>query len=217
VLDALWVARTAPLDRASVAEALVALWTRLDPSDAAVRAKRAAADLEDALRDAKDAPNELYRLAEALTAVYNYFGPDERSRRANFDADALVTALKKPTDDPWKIVHFSQALAGLFVHLDRPNTVRVTDAVFTVLGGPNAQQFRFENHEKLFKEVAARLDERDLLRLLDHPLAVGRVQQVLLDALARSKNRSFRNTWDYLDATESSGNGTDELSPGTNR
>jgi hypothetical protein len=217
VLDSLWVAKTAPLDRASVAEALAAVWTRLDPTDAAARAKRAAAGLEDALRDSKDAPNELYRLAEALTAVYNYFGPAERSERANAAADALVAALRKPMDDPWKIFRLSEALAGLFAHLDRSSVVRVADAVFTVLGGPNVQQFRFENHEKLFREVAARMDDRDLQRLLDHPLAVGRVQRVLLDSLARSKNRSFRNTWDYLDSTESNGNGTDGLSPGTNR
>src|SRR5262245_60566687 len=43
VLDSLWVARTAPLDRASVAEALAAVWTRLGPTDAAARAKRMAA------------------------------------------------------------------------------------------------------------------------------------------------------------------------------
>jgi hypothetical protein len=61
------------------------------------------------------------------------------------------------------------------------------------------------------------LDERDLQRLLDHPLAVGRVQRVLLDCLARSKNRSFRNTWDYFDSAESTGNGTMAPSPGMNR
>jgi hypothetical protein len=216
VLDSLWVAKTAPLDRASVAEALAAVWTRLGPTAAAARAKRAAAGLEEALWDSKDTPNELYRLAEALTAVYNHFGPAERSKRANAVADALITALRKPRDDPWKIFHLSEALAGLFAHLDRSSVVRVADTVFTVLGGPNVQQFRFENHEKLFKEIAARLDQRDLQRLLAHPLAVGRVQRVLLDSLAKSKNRSFRNTWDYLDATESNGNGTDGLSPGTN-
>jgi hypothetical protein len=209
VLDSLWVAQTAPLDRASVAEALAAVWTRLDPTDAASRAKRAAANLEHALRDVKDAPNELYRLAEALTAVYNHLGPAERSERASAVADALVTALRIPRDDPWKIVHLSAALAGLFAHLDRSSAVRVADAVFTVLGGPNVPQFRFENHEKLFKEVAARLDESDLRRLLDHPLAVGGVQRILLNSLARSKNRSFRNTWDYLDGTAPNGNGTD--------
>src|SRR6516162_3802047 len=40
-------------------------------------------------------------------------------------------------------------------------------------------------------------------------LVVGRLQRALLDVLAGSKNRSFRNTWDYLDSTESNGKGTD--------
>jgi hypothetical protein len=205
VLDALWVARTAPQDRPPVAEALAEVWTRLDSSDASARAKRAVADLEAALRDSKNAPYELYRLAEALTAVYNHVDPAERSERASAIADVLVTALRKPVDDPWKIVYHSQALAALFAQLDRASTVRVTDAVFAVLGGPNVQQFQFEHHEKLFKEIAARLDDRNLRRLLDHPLAVGRLQRVLLDSLTGSKHRSFRNTWDYLDATESNG------------
>ena len=72
-------------------------------------------------------------------------------------------------------------------------------------------------YETMFKKVAARLDERDLQRLLDHHLAVGRLQRALLDILAGSKNRSFRNTWDYLDGAESNGKGTDVLSPMTNR
>jgi len=62
---------------------------------------------------------------------------------------------------------------------------------------------RFVVYERVFKKVAARLDERDLRRLLEHPLAVGRLQRVVLDFLAASKERSFRNTWDYLDGTES--------------
>jgi hypothetical protein len=217
VLDALWAANTAPLDRASVAEALAAVWARLGPADDAARARRAAADLEDALRGPEDRPIELYRLAEALTAVYNHLGPDERNRRANAVADALVAALQKPRSEPWTIVHLSEALAGLFVHLDRPSAVRVADAAFTVLGSPVVQQFKFEWHEKLFKEIAARLDERDLRRLLDHPLAAGRIQGALLGPLAKSRNRSFRNTWDYLNWAEPNGKEADLLSPRTNR
>jgi hypothetical protein len=73
------------------------------------------------------------------------------------------------------------------------------------------------SYENAFKKAAARLDERDLRRLLEHPLAAGRLQQPLLDTLAGMKNRPFRNTWDYLDCTESNGKGTDEPSPATNR
>jgi hypothetical protein len=53
---------------------------------------------------------------------------------------------------------------------------------------------RFALYEKMFKKVAARLDECDLRQLLAHHLAAGRLQRALLDILAGPKNRSFRNT-----------------------
>jgi hypothetical protein len=227
-LDSLWVARTAPLDRASVAEALAALWTRLGPTDAAARAKRTAADLEGVLRDPKAAPNELSRLAIALAAVYNHLGPAERSGRANTVAGALVAALRGPKHNPVTVSQLSEALGTLCAHLDRPGAVRTADALLAVLDDPNVQPGasgpilathldRLVLYETTLKKVAARLDERDLQRLLDHHLAVGRLQRALLDILAGSKNRSFRNTWDYLDGAESNGKGTDVLSPMTNR
>jgi hypothetical protein len=227
-LDALWVARTAPLDRASLAEALAAVWTCLDPADAAARAKGTAADLEGALRDSKATPHELCRLAIALSAVYDHLGPAERSARANVVPDALVTALRRQPNDLQMKLDLSEAPPTLFAYLDRTGALRTADAVIAVLDDPNAPAStlvplldvhpdRFVSYETMFKKVVARLDERDLQRLLDHHLAVGRLQRALLDALPASKNRSFRNTWDYLDSTESNGNGADGLSPGTDR
>jgi hypothetical protein len=207
VLDSVWVARTAPPDRASVVEALASVWTRLGPSDAAARAKRAASHLEDALRDSKTAPNNIGGLAVALSAVYNHLDPAERSGRANAVADTLVAALRRPKNDPWTISQLWEALATLCAHLDRPGAVRSANILLAVLDDANAQQVPFLLYEKMFKKVAARLDERDLRRLLEHPLAVGRLERVLLDVSVGSKNRSFRNTWDYLDSTESNGNG----------
>jgi hypothetical protein len=217
VLDSLWVAKTSPLDRRFLAEALAAVWTRLDPTDAAARAKRAAADLEDALRDSETTPHEIYGLAIALSAVDNHLDPAERSARANVIADALVAVLRRSKSNPLMIAYPPEALATPFAHLDRPGAVRVADALLAILDDPNVPQLRFVLHEVMFQKVAARLHERDLQRLLEHPLAVGRLQRVLLDVLAGSKHRSFRNTWDYLDSTESNGNVHDGLSPGTNR
>jgi hypothetical protein len=217
MLNSLWVAKTAPPDRSSLAEALASVWTCLSPTDAAARAKRAAADLEDALRDSKAAPNKIGGLAIALAAVYNSLDPAERSGRANAVADTLVAALRRPKNDPTTISQLWEALATLCAHLNRPGAVRTADVLLAVLDDPNVQQVPFLLYEKMFKKAVARLDERDLQRLLDHPLAVGPVQRVLLDSLAGSKNRSFRNTWDYLDGTESNGKGTDGRSPGTNR
>jgi hypothetical protein len=212
VIGPLWVARTKPHERAHLAEVLAALWTRLEPTDAAAHAKKAAADLEDAIRDPKAPPHELLALATALAAVYAHLGPAERTERATAVADPLLEALRRPSNNFQTILYLSEALATLCAHLDRPGTARVADALLTVLGDTNVQPGLkapilvphldpFMGYERVFKKVAARLDERDLRRLLEHPLAVGRLQHVLLDLLARSKNRSFRNTWDYLDAT----------------
>jgi hypothetical protein len=206
VLDSLWVAKTAPPDRMSVAEALAAVWTRLDPTDAAARAKRAAADLESALRVSKTGPTEIYSLAIALSAVYNHIDAAERSARANAVADALVAEIRKPKNDLRTVGHLSEALAMLCAHLDRPGAVRVADALLAILGDPNIPQLRFLLPEKMFQKIAARLDERDLQQLLEHPLAARRLQRVLLDGLAGSKNRPFRNSWAYLDWTRSKGN-----------
>jgi hypothetical protein len=227
-LDSLWAAKAASAERAPVVEAQAAVWTRLDPADAADRAKRAAADLEGALRDPKAAPNQSYGPAIALSAVYDHFDPAERDARAIAAADALVAALRKPKNNWYTIGQLSDALVTLCAPLGRPGAVRAADTLLAFLDDPNAQldvprvalgayQDRFALFEKAFKKAAARLDERDLRRLLEHYLAAGRLQRTLLDALPAPKNRSFRNTWDYLDSTEPNGNGTDGLSPGTSR
>jgi hypothetical protein len=206
VLGSLWVDKTGPADRAFLAEALAAMYGRLSPTEASAHAKKVAVDLESALRDSKAAPYELHSLAQALVAVYGHLGPDERVAHANTAADALVAALRRPKKDLPTTILIAEALATLCVHLDRPGVVRVADELLTVLGKPAVRQYKFEYPEKLFKKVASRLDERDVQRLLEHPLAVGRLQRILLDVLGGSKNRSFRNTWDYLDWTESNEN-----------
>jgi hypothetical protein len=216
-LGSLWVAKTARWERASFAAALAAVWTLLGPDEAAAHARRTAAELENAFRDANVAMNEHHSLAEALAAVYGHLGPVERVTRATAVADALIAALRRPGNDVMTIALLSEALAALCVHLDRPGVVRVADTLLTVLGEPDDRRYRFAFREEMFKKVAARLDEPDLQRLLDHPLAAGRLQRVILDVLGESKHRCFRNTWDYLDWTESNGNGTDGASLGTNR
>jgi hypothetical protein len=200
-LDSLWVAKTAPLDRASIAEALAALWTCLGPTAATAGATRAAADFEDALRDSKAAPNEIAGLAMALSAVYTHFDSAERRGRANAVAEILVAALGKPRNESFTISRLSEALASLCAHQDRAGAVRAANALLAILDDPNDSNFRFYLPSKMFKTIAARLDERDLQRLLDHPLAAGPLRRALLEVVGGSKNRSFRNTWDYLDAT----------------
>jgi hypothetical protein len=217
VLASLWVAKTGCWERASLAKALAAMWTRLDPKEAAAHARKTAADLEAALWDAKPTMNEYHLLVEALAAVYGHLGPAERATRANAVADALLAVRRRPKKDLPTVIQLSEALAMLCVHLDRPGVLRVADVLLTVLGEPDVRRHRFEFREVTFKKVAARLEEPDLQRLLDHPLAAGRVQRFTLDVLGGSRQRRFRNTWDYLVWTESHGKRAGALSPGTNR
>jgi hypothetical protein len=196
-LNSLWAARTALTNRAVLTQALAAVWARLDPADAAARARRVAADLEGELRDSKTAPNRFSREARALSVVYNHLDPAERSGRANAVADTLVAGLRRFRTNPAMIDQLWDALAALCGHLDRP-----ADALLPVMDDPTVQQGPASVYETMFQKVAARLRERDLQRLLEHPLVAGRLQRILLDVLAGSKKRSFRNTWDYLDATD---------------
>jgi hypothetical protein len=199
-LDSLWRARTGSMDRAQLAVALAAVWPSLGPADAATRAKGAAAELEDAFRDSV-ASTKVFGLGMGLAALYNFLDPAERSRRANAVLNTLVAALRSPRNDSWTTIPLMGEVAGLCANLDRPNDMRIADALLAVLDVPNVQPAHFLVYERTLEQVGPRLDERDLRRLLEHPLAAGRVQRVLLDFLAGSKNRSYRNTWDYLDAT----------------
>jgi hypothetical protein len=205
VLDSRWAASKERWERATIAEALAAVWPLLGPNEAAAHARRAAAELENDLRGASPAMNEHLRLAQALAAVYGHLGPAERAARANAVAGRLVAALRRPGNDLVTTLQLSEALATLCAHLDGPGAARVADALLTVLGEPEVRRHRFEFREETFRKVAARLEERDLQRLLDHPLAAGRLQRVILDVLGESKQRRFRTTWDYLDWAEPNG------------
>jgi hypothetical protein len=218
-LDSRWAARTKRLERASLAEAMAAVWPRLSPDEAAAHARRVSADLEEALPDAKPSAAEPARLAEALTEVWKYLDPAERVARANTAADTLIAAIRRPRNDLLTVGPLSQALTALCPNLDRPGVARVARVQITAVNDLNTEKYRyaFLAFQNQFKQVAARLDERELRQLLGHPLAAGRLQRALLDVLGGLKHRSFRNTWDYLDGTESNGNGSDGPSPGTDR
>jgi hypothetical protein len=208
VLGSVWVARTKPLERASLAEAMTAVWPRLRPTEAAAHARRVSAELEEALRESKATAIEHTRLAEVITGVWKYLDPAERVVRANRAADTLIAAIRRPRNDAGTVGPLSQALTTLCACLDRPGVVRVAQVHIAVFNDLNTERYRYAFHliQNQFKQVAARLDERELQRLLEHPLAAGRLQRTILDVLGGLKNRSFRNTWDYLDWTRSKGN-----------
>jgi hypothetical protein len=226
-LDALWVAKTTPAERASIAEAMAAMCARLDPTDAANRAKRVGADIEVGLRDPKVAPNQISALANALSALYDHLNPAERDTRVSAAIDTLVAALRKPRNNWYTVGQLSDTLVALCPPSGEPG-VRVADSLLSLMDDPDLQlegsgllpgsyQDRFALFDRAFKKLAPRLGEQDLRRRLEHYLAAGPLQRVLLDSLPGPKTRTYRNTWDYLDSTESNEIGTDGLSPRTNR
>jgi hypothetical protein len=203
VLGSLWVAKTAPGERASVAEALAAVWTLPGTDEAIAHARRTADDLENAFKNVDIAMKERCSLAEALAAVYSHLGPAERVRRANAVADDLIAALQRPETTVPTLRHQSATLAALSLNLDRPGAVRVADALLTVWGEHDVRPIRSDFRDGTFNKVAVRLEEPGLRQLLDHPLAAGWFQRLILDVLGEAKHRHFQNTWDYLDRTGS--------------
>jgi hypothetical protein len=217
VLDSRWVARTNPLERALLAEAMASLWPFLSPTEAAAHARRVSAELEEALRGPNTTAFELAVLTQALTEVWKYLDPAERVARANSAADTLIAAIRKPRNDGVTVGSLSRALTTLCACLDRPGVVRVAHVQVAVFNRMNVERYRYAFHMLDFTQVAARLDERELRDFLADPLAAGRLQRTILDVLGGRKNRSFRNTWDYLDWTASHGDSTEVSAPASNR
>jgi serine/threonine protein kinase len=217
VLESLWNAKKKPAERAWIAAALAPALTHLDRADAAPRALRMVVYLDGALGDPKLPSHEISAVSVALSALHEHLDPAERRRYANSGADTLLAALRNAKSLQISSGVLSRALERMFVHLDQPDVVRITDALFALMQDFRVQPVasdpilathfdQFVMYEKLLKKVAFRLEERDLQRLLAHPLAVGNLQRILLDALPGSQKRSFRNTWHYLDWTQSNGN-----------
>jgi hypothetical protein len=212
VLASLQSTRTKPLDRIVLAEALAAAWTGLGPTEASAHARTTVADLEDLLRDPKLTPFEQSRLAQALVVVYGHLGPAERAAHSNAilasHADTILAALRNPKNnlDPAARVQFAESLVFLCILLDPPTAGRVFDALLPTLSDLDIQLFDMHlsrHRDGSIKKVISRLEEADLQRFLEHPLTVGRLQRVILNVLGEAKHRHFRNTWDYLDWTES--------------
>jgi hypothetical protein len=217
VLESFWNAAKSPQDRAWIAAAQAALWTHLDRADAAARAQPTAAYLDGALRDPKLKAQDIAAIAYALSTLYGHFDHSERCRHANSGADGVVAALHRVRNETLPSLMLSNELGRICAHLDQPGVVRIAEALFALMDDsfvppgvvepvPVSRLNRSIPYEKLIKKVAGRLDESALQRLLVHPFAVGTLQRPLLDALPGSQKRFFRNTWDYLDWTQASGN-----------
>ena len=206
VLNTLWRTRTTPLERVAVAEALTAAWKGVSTTEASDQARKVVTDLEDLTRDPKFVLFEHGRLPLALAAAYEHLDPAEKAARANTHlaahANVLLEALRNSQNDK-ATGQLVGALASLCVHLDRPEAVRVFDAVLTVSSDPERGRYAPADHKEMIKKAIARLDDADVRRIMGRLQAAGGLQPVILEALGEAKHCSFRNTWDYLDRTAS--------------
>jgi hypothetical protein len=213
-LASLWGTRTKLLDRAVLAEALAAAWARVGPTEAGAHARRVVADLEDLLRDPKLTPVELSRLAQSLVVVYGHLGPAERAAHANTlfaaHANTFLAALRNPKNTLHLVTvcEFAESLLALCAHLDRTEAVRVFDTLLTALSDLETRQIRIDLYAKVIQKSFLLLDKAEAGQILEHPLVVGRLQRIVLDALGEAKHCSFRSTWDYLDRTATHENAT---------
>jgi hypothetical protein len=211
VLESLWVTRTRPMERAPLAQATAAVWTYLSPREATAHAKRLAADIQVAFRDSKADQSDLGLLAEALTAVCDQLDPTERIAPVNSALDVVVARLRKPKKTAIGSESFASAIGLLWPHLDQDAVARVGDTTLLAgLGISDPQRYQFEFQVNAFKRIAARMDVRDLERFLEQALTTRPVRRAVLDLLGESKNRYFRNTWDYLDWKQSNGSKSSE-------
>src|SRR5262249_55636652 len=116
--------------------------------------------------------------------------------------DTILVTLRKPNQNPGPSVRFAESLVAYCKLVDPPEAARVFEAFLPTLHDVYSQSSwrRYGPiHDAIF-----RLDEAVLRRLLEHPLAVGGIQRIILDALGEQRHCTFRNTWDYLDRTGSS-------------
>jgi len=207
VLTSLRSTRTKLLERIVLAEALAAAWTGVGPSEASAHARKMVADLEDLLRDPKLTPFEQSRVAQALVVVYGHLSPAEKAAHSNALlvslANTNLAVLRKPENilSLGTRIQFAESLVVICMLLDPPAAGRVFDALLPTLSDFDMHLTRIGDGP--VKKVISRLDEADLRRLLEHPFAVGRMQRIILDAVGEPKQCTFRNTWDYLDRTES--------------
>jgi hypothetical protein len=198
-LGSLWIAKTKHSERAFLAQVTVEVCTHLSPQEAAAHAKRMAVDLGNALQDPKAEPSELALLAHGLTAVCSLLDPAEEQARINSALDILVAKFRKPKNSLLASGSLADALVTLWLRLDRHGLAPVADTLCAALGDPDFPVFALEFSGNVLKRIAARMDEKDLERVLDQPLTAGLVQRAILDGLGDAKHRYFRNTWVYLD------------------
>lgn len=218
VLNTLWRTRTTPQERVVLAEAMSAAWKGMNSTDASDHARNVIAHLEDLPRDPKLGSLEPSRLPLALVAAYQHLDPAEKTSRVHTHlvahANALLESLRNSKltgiydKATGRIVGAIVAICG---HLDRTESVRVFDALLATLNDPDKERYPLASHEEVIKKAIIRMGEADIQQILGHLRAEGGLERVILEALGKTKQCSFRNKWQYLDRITPRDNATEVL------
>jgi hypothetical protein len=85
--------------------------------------------------------------------------------------------------------------------LDAAGAGEAAQALVVAIGKATAPEALSQS----LKMICERQSTVDILKALQHPLAVGRAQRTLLDVLGQRTRRTFRSTWHFLDWAASNG------------
>jgi hypothetical protein len=124
---------------------------------------------------------------------------------------ALIGALAETNPDDGCLRELAQSLQAMSGRLDAAGAGKATDALIGALAMTTDPRDRDALAEG-FQAVGGRLDTRQLVASLLHPLSVGRAQRTLLDLLGQRTRRTFRSPEQALDWAQA--NGIDSVPPG---
>jgi hypothetical protein len=132
----------------------------------------------------------------------------QAARRADQAAEVLVAAMAKA--HPFDLRPLSEGLEAVSGRLDAAGAAKAAEALVAVMAKTTDPNYLIPLSAGL-TAVSGRLDTDHLVTLLQHRLAAGRAQRVLLDVLGQRTRHTFRSPWHFLDWAAS--NGVDLVPP----
>jgi Protein kinase domain len=147
-------------------------------------------------------PETLFNLASALKAVNERLEASQAERYAGQASRILRDMLTKTTDLRSRI-SLAWGLRAFSGRLELPGAGNGAEVLVEAMARNEANPL--QSLPEGLSEVGARLSTPELVLALQHPLAGGQVQRILLDVLAQRTRREFRNPWHFLDWASANG------------
>jgi hypothetical protein len=173
----------------------------------AARARAAAYLAGNVLLTVMSKTNEHYNFIKLARELHRLEAPlDPAMARKIFET--LLALLDTPYGFS-SLEEITLALLEWSARLDEAMTVAAAQKsarmLLTALSRAQGQQVDSSTFVRALQAVCHRLSSRELALLLEHPLAAGLAQRVLLEALGDRSRRDFRNPWHFLEWTQSNG------------